>query len=263
MLRIKVSMNGLVSLLAGILFVGMALSAVPAQALTCKVAPNEIPINLMYNGATLTVTGVSAPGDDLIVKVSSKTTDVHLKYKGKASGLFWMKMGNMEFKNVPNVYMLYSTGSINNLLDAEGRAANMIGYDAIRAGSEMERSDGVEVESKWFDEFLKFKKTEKLYSSQEGTIVRKQSAAGNEFSMQVAWPFQAPPATYTVDVYAVRDGKVVDQSSAPITVAQAGIVKQLSGMAFNNSAVYGVLAVIIAMVAGFAVGAVFKGGGSH
>lgn len=263
MVRTQIATNTLFSVLAGILFVVMALPAMPAQALTCKVAPNEIPINLMYNGATLTVNGVSAPGDDLIVKVSSKTGDVHLKYKGKASGLFWMKMGNMEFKNVPNVYMLYSSGPVNTLMDASARAENMIGYDAIRAGSEMERSDGQEVESKWFDEFLKFKKTEKLYSSQEGTIVRKQGAAGNEFSLQVDWPFQAPPETYIVDVYAVRDGKVVDRSSAPITVAQAGIVKQLSGMAFNNSALYGFVAVVIAMVAGFAVGAVFKGGGSH
>ncbi len=263
MVGTKISTNGLFSFLAGILFVVMALPAAQAQALSCKVAPNDIPINLMYNGATLTITGVSAPGDDLIVKVSSETTDVHLKYKGKASGLFWMKMGGMEFKNVPNIYMLYSTGSIDTLLNADGRTANMIGYDAIRAGVEMERSDGTEVEAKWFEEFLKFKKTEELYLSKEGSIVRKQGATDNTYSLTVDWPFQAPPATYTVDVLAVRDGKVVDKSSAPFTVAQAGIVKQLSGMAFNNSALYGFVAVVIAMVAGFAVGAVFKGGGSH
>lgn len=258
MLSNKISKNGF-SLLAGILFVVMALPVSSAQALTCKVAPTAIPINLMYHGTTLAVTGDSAPGDDLIVKVSSETVDVHLKYKGKASGFLWMKMGNMEFKNVPNVYMLYSTGSVKNLLNESGRAANMIGYDAIRAGSEMERSDGKEVEAKWFDEFLKFKKADLLYNSTEGTITRQ----GNQFSLNVDWPFQAPPATYTVDVFAVRDGNIVDKNSATFTVAQTGIVKQLSGMAFNNSALYGFVAVVIAMVAGFAVGAVFKGGGSH
>ena len=263
MLRNKFSVNGLYAFLAGIFFIVMAMPVVQAQALTCQVTPDAVPINLMYNGATLTVSGISGQGEDLLVKVSSPASDVHLKYKGKASGLFWMKMGNMEFKNVPNVYMLFSTGSIENLLDANSRTDNMIGYDAIRAGSTMERSDGVEVEGKWFDEFLKFKKTEKLYNVQEGTIVRRQGANGDEFSLTVAWPFQAPPATYTVDVFAVRDGKVVERASAPLTVAQAGIVKQLSGLAFNNAAVYGILAVIIAMVAGFAVGAIFKGGGSH
>ena len=264
MLRNKISGNGLSVLLAGIFFIVVALPVASAQALTCQVTPDAIPINLMYNGATLTVTGTSGPGDDLLVKISSSTGDVHLKYKGKASGLFWMKMGNMEFKNVPNVYMLYTTGSVDTLLDATSRTANVIGYDALRAGSTMERSDGVEVEAKWFDEYLKFKKAENLYHVQEGTIVRRHGEAGDEFTLSVAWPFQAPPATYTVEVYAVRDGQVVDRASAPITVEQAGVVKQLSGLAFNNPAIYGLLAVVIAMVAGFAVGAIFKkGGGSH
>lgn len=262
MLRNKVSVNGLFAVLAGFFLVVMAMPVAKANALSCQVAPDNISINLMYNGAELAITGVSDPADDLLVKISSATGDVHLKYKGKASGLVWMKMGGMEFKNVPNVYMLFTTGQVNNLLDENSRAANVIGYDAIQAGSSMERSDGVEVEEKWFDEFLKFKKAEKLYNVQEETIVRKEGGAG-EFSLAVDWPFQAPPATYTVEVFAVRDGQIVDRASAPITVAQTGIVKQLSGLAFNNAAVYGVLAVIIAMVAGFAVGAIFKGGGSH
>ncbi|MDH3393365.1 MAG: TIGR02186 family protein [Desulfobulbaceae bacterium] len=259
MLSNKIVSSSLLSLLVGIFVVGMAFPTASAQALTCQVSPDAVAINLMYNGTTLNVTGDSNAGDDLIVKVSSETGEVHLKYKGKASGFLWMKMGNMAFKNVPNVYMLNSTGPINALLDASGRTANMIGYDAIQAGSEMERSDGAEVESKWFAEFLKFKKAEELYNVKEGAIVRENG----KFSIAVEWPFQAPPATYTVDVFAVRDGKVVDHASAPFTVAQAGIVKQLSGLAFNNSAIYGLLAVVIAMVAGFAVGAVFKGGGSH
>jgi len=256
--------NGWLALVAAALFVLTALSAEPARAITCKVTPDNIGIDLMYHGATLTVTGESAAGDDLIVKVSStKYSDVHLKYKGKASGIFWMKLGNMEYKNVPNVYMLYSTAPLNNMLDAGERAVNQIGFDAIQANSEMERSDGAEVGAEWFDEFLKFKQKEKLYSITESTISRKPGANGNTFSLEVAWPFQAPPENYTVQVLAVRDGKVVDQASAPITVAQAGMVKKLSGLAFNNSAVYGIMAIIIAMVAGFAVGAVFKGGGSH
>ncbi|MDH5298379.1 MAG: TIGR02186 family protein, partial [Desulfobulbaceae bacterium] len=177
---------------------------------------------------------------------------------------FWMKMGGMEFKNVPNVYMLFTTSPVNSILPAQERTANVIGYDAIQARSEVERSDGKEAGPEWFQEFLKFKKKENLYSINEGTIVRQHGTAGNRFKLEIPWPFQAPPETYTVEVLAVRDGKVVDQASAPVTVAQSGIVKQLSGLAFNNPAIYGVIAVVVAMAAGFAVGAIFKkGGGSH
>ncbi len=261
MLRNNIRSYGRVLLAATALFVLSALTAEPARALTCQVTPDNIGISLIYNGATLTITGESTPGDDLIVKVSStQYTDVHLKYKGKASGIFWMKLGTMEFKNVPNVYMLYSTGPLNNMMGAEARAANQIGYDAIRANATMERSDHAEVGPEWFDQFLKFKQKEKLYSITEGTVTRN----GNQFKLEAHWPFQAPPETYNVQVLAVRNGQVVEQATAPITVAQVGMVKKLSGLAFNNAAVYGIMAIVIAMVAGFAVGAIFKkGGGSH
>ena len=39
---------------------------------------------------------------------------------------------------------------------------------------------------------------------------------------------------------------------------------KLSNLAFNHAAVYGILAIFVAMAAGFAVGALFKkGGGAH
>jgi len=47
-------------------------------------------------------------------------------------------------------------------------------------------------------------------------------------------------------------------------VEQAGLVATLSGMATKHAGLYGLMAVIVALVAGLGVGAVFKkGGGSH
>ena len=49
-----------------------------------------------------------------------------------------------------------------------------------------------------------------------------------------------------------------------MTVVRSGIVAKLSNLAFNHAAIYGIIAIVIAMAAGFAVGALFKkGGGAH
>jgi hypothetical protein len=72
------------------------------------------------------------------------------------------------------------------------------------------------------------------------------------------------PGTYNIEVLAVHDGKVVDKTTTSLEVARAGIVATLSNLAFNQPAVYGIIAIIVAMAAGFAVGALFKkGGGAH
>jgi hypothetical protein len=63
---------------------------------------------------------------------------------------------------------------------------------------------------------------------------------------------------------AVRDGRVAERAQASFTVARTGVVAWLSDMAFNRAALYGIMAVVIAIIAGFAVGMIFKkGGGAH
>jgi hypothetical protein len=116
---------------------------------------------------------------------------------------------------------------------------------------------------RWIPEFIKLKKSEKLYQVLEGAITLKQGTNGNEYQLNLQWPYQAAPGLYTIDVLAVRDGKVVDRAQTSLQVARTGIVAKLSDLAFNHAAVYGILSVIIAMAAGFAVGVLFKGGGSH
>lgn len=238
----------------------------PALAVTCEVSPAIVPIMLKYNGADLSITGSSKAGDDLIIRISNDHADAHYKYKGKAGGIFWMKKGDISFKNVPGVYMLYSTGEIDHLLSENEQKANQIGYKGLKAASEME-TESAEIQGqdeKWKNEFIRFKESQKLYAIHSGTVTRQHGQTNDTFQVDVRWPYQAGPGTYTVEALAIRNGQVVENSSTQFTVKRAGLVEKLSTMAFENSALYGIMAVIIAIVAGFAVGMVFKkGGGAH
>ena len=251
--------------LAAVVLLGFALLAVPAaQALTCSVTPDIIPITLTYHGAQLSISGQSASGDDLIVTVTSEPADTALKYKEKVGGLVWMKKGTLEFKDTPRIYMVYSTDELSRILSAAELNHNLLGYEALRTHIRIEDSDGNPADVKWFDEYLKFKKEEKVYDIQEGRVVRQHGEEGNTFQVDVDWPYQAPPGVYTVEVLAARDGKMVDRSSTTFEVKSVGITAFLSKMAFDQAGLYGIMAVVVALFAGLAVGAIFKkGGGSH
>jgi len=239
-------------------------SGEPAWALTTEVTPQNIPINLLYNGAWISVKGESDANDDLIIRISSEPTDAHMKFKGKAAGLFWMKMGDISFEHVPTVYLLYSSRNLDSLLQEDKRIIEGIGIESIKAGTKME-SSGADMDSdRWIAEFIKFKKAEKLYDIEEDAITRPHGTDSNEYQLDIKWPYQAAPGTYTIEVLAVRDGNVVDRAETSLTVARTGIVEKLSNLAFNHAAVYGIIAIIVAMAAGFAVGALFKkSGGAH
>lgn len=250
---------------AAIVLLGLAILPVPAaQALTCSVTPDNIPITLSYHGAQLMITGQSASTDDLIVTITSEPADTALKYKEKVGGLVWMKKGSLEFKDAPRVYLLHSTADLDRILGLADRNQYLLGYDALRGHIRIEDSAGNPADGKWFDEYLKFKKEENVYNVQEGTIVRTHGEAGNTYKVDVAWPYQAPPGIYTVEVLAARDGNVVDRASTHFEVKSTGMVAALSKMAFDQAGLYGIMAVVIALLAGLAVGAIFKkGGGSH
>ncbi len=253
-------------LTAILLLLCLSLTASPAiSAITCQVSPKQIDINLTYHGATLTVTGESAPGDDLVIRIGNKAAPAHYKYIGKAGGIFWMKKGNITFKNVPGVYILASSGKLESILDPEAMKANLLGYAAIKATAEIEEGNpGLSKnEARWKNEFIRFKEKQNLYTIHPGTVTI-QPGQTNTYRVEVPWPFQAPPGTYSIEAMAIRNGKVAERARTDFTVARTGMVAKLTDLAFNKPALYGIMAVVIAIIAGFAVGMIFKkGGGAH
>lgn len=245
---------------------GLSLLGVqPAQAITCEVSPKEIPITMLYHGAKLTISGQSAASDDLVLKISTDPHDTAMKRYGKVGGVIWMKNSTLEFKGVPAVYLLNTTADLNRILDDASRAEYQLGYDALGKAVTIEDKKGDAVEhDKWFDHFIRFKQKEAVYNIQQGTITRQHGEKGNTFEIVVDWPYQAAPGTYNVELLAVNNGKVVDKASTSFEVKREGMVASLSKMAIDQALLYGIMAVIVALAAGLAVGAIFKkGGGAH
>ena len=230
-------------------------------AVSCQATPSLIPITLGYHGMPVEIRGESAPGEDVIVKVSTSPADAHLKYKGKAGGIFWMKLGTLIFKNIPATYLLSTSAPIEKVLTPEERDQNSIGYDALQKKVEIEAEHGTLPAGDWFTEFLNFKKHEQIYAVSEGNV--KVDAKGG-YQLTLNWPYQAQPGKYKVEVLTARNGKVTGRAESSVTVEMTGVVEKISNLATHHRAIYGILAIVVALTVGFAVGNIFKkGGGAH
>lgn len=242
----------------------LLLSGTASAALTAKANHDNIKIDFFYHGSTVSVSGVTEPGTDLIVKIASPEGHEVLKEKGRIGGLLWMNVGTLKFDNVPNVYSVHSTKSLGELLPDEEMDRYGVGFRAIEHRAALEPLKSNEEKARWFDEFVRMKEKQNLYASSSGRIEMKEKDGKTSYYILTQWPYQAPPGDYIVTVYAVKDGKVVDRAESKVLVEQAGVVKSLAGMAKQNAALYGLLSIISALSAGFGVGLVFrKGGGAH
>lgn len=243
------------------------MASYPGQAsatLTVDANHNHIDVDYNYNGSEVGVSGMSDPGVDLVVTIASEDAHQTLKEKNKVAGVLWMNTGDVNIEHVPNVYYLRSTGDPKEMLTAGELAAEGIGYGALLERAKIESSEGDIDRETAFAEFVKYKEANRLYSVSDGGIELSQQGETQDYRVPIDWPYQIPPGNYEVTVRAVRDGAVVERATTNVVVERAGVVKRLANMAQHNGALYGAVAIVIALIAGFGVGLIFgKGGGAH
>jgi len=250
--------------LLSVLSLCITLNGVASAELTTRANHDHILIDFTYHGSTVSITGISDPGTDLIIKITSPEGHQALKTKGKVGGFLWMNVGQLAFERVPNFYTVHSTRKLEDMLGPEEMDKYVIGYPALEKHVEISPVSSQEDKDKWFREFVSLKESSKLFATSSGNISITHDAGKQHYYILTEWPYQAPPGDYLITVYAVKDSKIIEKAEAKVLVEQAGIVKTLAGMAKNAASSYGILSILAALGAGFGVGMVFrKGGGAH
>jgi len=253
-----------VKILLIIVFAALLMNGTAFAALTAAANKYRIKIDFFYHGSSLSVSGVSDLGADLIIKIASPDGHQALRKKGKIAGFLWMNVGELKFDHMPSMYSLHSTKKVGDILSLEDRDKYVIGLEPLGKKTVIEPVANEAEKTKWFNEFVRFKEDSKLYSESNGDISVKANGKEQVYYALVQWPFQATPGEYIISVYEVKDKKVVDTAEAKVVVEQVGVVKSFAAMAKNNAALYGTISILVALVAGFGVGLIFrKGGGAH
>jgi len=90
--------------------------------------------------------------------------------------------------------------------------------------------------------------------------VAKVSFIGERlFRTTIDFPSNVPTGTYLVQVFLVRDKDVVSGQTTPLVVSKVGLDADVFGFAGRQPALYGAIAVLTAMVAGWLASLPFRG----
>ena len=227
--------------------------------LITAVQPDIIQITAAYNGALLTVTG-SIPSDtEALIRVRSKAESYKLKQKGRVFGL-WMNRGSVEISNVPGLFLLYRPEGAGSDPSAQPPA---LGLDSIHQGAGVVAQDPNKKEL--VDEFFKLKQKAGLYGTVDNAIHYEPAAGPTKyFTAALPLPAALPQEPFDVEVYAIQNGSIVAKDVRKIEVQEVGLPAWISTLAFQHGTMYGTLAVLIAIMAGWLTGTLFKGAkGSH
>jgi hypothetical protein len=231
-----------------------------AENPTLKLTPSEIQISAFYDGATVNIESKIPADAEALVIVRGESEDLHYKKKGKAGGLLWMNIGDIIFHNVPKVYMIYASKDVAGAV--ESPELNL-GFGALE--EQVSISPENEDKDLFYQEFLKLKQSEGLYAKVNDGV--HYGAADNGMkSVQavLSVPARMRPGAYTVELFAVRNKAITGRAAESLQIKQVGFPAQLTNLAFNHALWHGIMAVVVALLAGLFMGVVFKDkGGAH
>ncbi len=236
-----------------------------AEKMTVNIEPSTLLLGTFYRGADIRITGTVPAGSDVVVRFMGVKKDIHLKKKGKVLGLLWMNLDTFTFKGVPNVCLIYSSKDLDSGSLGKKEMESEAWRLSLRA---LERHIEIEPEPEnrgfLIEELIKMKQLEGLYVEEQGVSIHTKNGDTGAFEAHVKVPSSLTPGKYVIEVYALRDGKIVDSRITPIKAKLVGFPAFLYNLAFKHALLYGLLATIVAILGGLLMGVIFGAGkGAH
>lgn len=233
-----------------------------AQDLTARVSPDNVGIGVTYSGETLKIYGSLPENSDVIIKVTSDNKDFTLSEVSR-KGPFWINGSDITIKQAPGFYKLSSSKPVEQLLPAATRQSSNLGLDVVSQSlvsqSKLDNptlvstSDG-QTGGTVYDEFMRLKNDEGRYSQDSNARIFDAKL----FETSIDWPSSVTPGAYRVDVFAVRDGAIIEQYNSSVEFTEVGATNWVSELAHSNGALYGLFACVVAIISGFLVGKIFQ-----
>ncbi|NOZ47667.1 MAG: hypothetical protein GXO79_12935 [Chlorobi bacterium] len=233
-----------------------------AFSITASVKPNYIPIDCFFYGGKVCITGYAKKDEEIIIKITSKEK-VNFLRKKKKINVLWVNSYELEFHFSPDVYLLYSTKKISNLLNEKEKTKYCIGYPALKKHIKIhiiKNNDTIDCNNKCecCNEYFRLQEARNIYGVFNNSI--KTKIIGNEkyFELILDWHYEAPPTNYKINIYGIKNKTIQNHLVLTLKSEKIGFLKQITEIANNNSLIYSVFSIIIVIVFSFFVSIIFN-----
>jgi uncharacterized protein (TIGR02186 family) len=220
------------------------------QALVADLTNHLIAITTGFTGTEVVLFGAIEGDGDVIVVVRGPETSVEVRRKERTVGI-WLNRSDMTFADVPSFYSIASTRPIEQLARPEVLERYHVGIDHLA----LEPLDPTDEVAQFRQALIRNKQRDGLFPSAVGTVTFVGSRL---FRTTVAFPSNVPTGSYQVSVFLMRNGQVQGAQTTPLLVSQLGLSADIVDFAYRRATVYGVIAVLVAAMAGWLGSVAFR-----
>ena len=238
-----------------LVLVALAL-ALPAQAsedVVLDLSSDTVSISTNFDGSDILIYGavkreVAIPEDSelgVVITVEGPYVPLTVYRKDRVLGV-WVNTDAVEIDLAPSFYAVATSGPFNDILS---NVENLRHHVSVpRAIRSVGAPVSVENAQRFTDALIRIRERVGRYQMREGAVsVREQTL----FSTRVQLPANLTEGLYRTRIFLTREGRVVGDLSRDIAVRKIGLGRWLFNLAQNQPLIYGILAVLIALGAGW------------
>jgi uncharacterized protein (TIGR02186 family) len=231
------------------------LSTAPAEArqIATDLSSHHIEITAGFEGAELLLFGHETNAEDILVIVRGPDQPATIRRKERFAGI-WVNQTEVTFSATPGFYYVAVTpglkadGRLDTILAETGLGARYLGLTALGETQLVET---------FRKALIELRGRSKLYSTEPDIV---QIRPDGLFRVTVPFPASTPVGDYSVTVYQIIDGWPIAGATTPLRVQKAGFSAFVFDLAHGTPFIYGLVAITIALSAGWLGGLAFRRG---
>lgn len=212
------------------------------------ISTNEINIDSNFTGQKILLFGAKGDVGEIVIVVRGPKRSYIVNKKAEILGI-WHNQKRVKFDDVYSYYSLFSTSSdlgnkklLRNLQIGKGNIDLEQGRD--------EKSD-INFRLQLIDKMAQ----NNLYSENKDPIDFLDETL---FKVMLDFPKNIAHGDYLVEIYLIDEGNVAAYQAIPIYVHQVGFSARVNNMAHHQSFLYAVIAIFLAVSAGFLANSIFN-----
>lgn len=240
-------------------FIMLALPAT-AEEVVLGLSKDEVAITTSFNGSDVLIFGAVKrdkpipDGDPLevIVTISGPSEAVTVRRKEKRFGI-WVNIDSVEIDKAPSFYAVATSAPLRDVLsDIEDLRYKISVPRAIRSvGAPMQIEDA----AAFTQAIIRIRSNSDTYQLLENQV---SVDAQTLFQTSIQLPAALTEGDYVTRIFLTRSGKVVSTYETSIDVRKVGMERWLYKLSRENSMLYGLMSLAIAIAAGWGAAAIFR-----
>jgi uncharacterized protein (TIGR02186 family) len=245
---------------AALCLIVLSAGTASAESIVSGLSQNAVSITADFDGSEILVYGAvkreTAPPAgstlDVIVTVQGPSTPLMIRRKERVAGI-WINNAKVKVDQAPSFYAIATTGPLPKILNQTENLRYKISIpSAIRA---VGISDEAANATDFVEALIRLRMATGTYGVNEGSVILNEETL---FRADVLLPANLVEGDYVVRLFLTRGGKVVATQERSIDVRKAGLERFIYRMAYDAPILYGIAAITIAALAGWAASTAFR-----